>query len=53
MDIEAYKLELINFFYEYFAKSEVKIIQDAGHAVHIEKPKEFNRVIREFLKSLE
>jgi len=42
-----------NFFYEYFAKSEVKIIEDAGHAVHIEKPKEFNKVIREFLKSLE
>jgi pimeloyl-ACP methyl ester carboxylesterase len=32
-----------------FSKSEVKIIDGAGHAVHIEKYREFNNVVHEFL----
>lgn len=32
-----------------FGKSEVKIIDGAGHAVHIEKYREFNNIVHEFL----
>ena len=32
-----------------FSKSEVKIIDGAGHAVHIEKYREFNNLIHEFM----
>lgn len=32
-----------------FNKSEVKIINGAGHAVHIEKYQEFNNIVHEFL----
>ena len=28
-----------------------KVIQGAGHAAHIEKPKEFNKIVRDFLRN--
>jgi len=33
--------------------SELKVIADAGHMVMLEKPEEFNKILREFLSSIE
>ena len=33
-----------------FDKSEFKVINGAGHVVHIEKHKEFNNIVYDFLK---
>ena len=33
-----------------FPHATREIIQGAGHAVHIEKPKEFNKIVYRFLK---
>ena len=33
---------------EYFEDLEIKILEDCGHFLHIEKPDEFNEVLLNF-----
>jgi len=37
--------------YKFFPHATIKIIQGAGHAAHIEKPHEFNKIVYDFLQS--
>lgn len=41
------------FMREKIPNSKISVIEDAGHMPNLEKPTEFNRVVEEFLKTLE
>jgi pimeloyl-ACP methyl ester carboxylesterase len=47
---KAYNLDQIETLKNNIPNSNLKIIRDCAHNVHLEKPDEFNRVVEEFLK---
>ena len=47
---KAYNFNQIEALSNNIPDSDLKVIKDCSHNVHLEKPDEFNRIIREFLK---
>ena len=47
---KAYNFNQVETLNNNIPNSELKVIKDCSHNVHLEKPDEFNRIIKEFLK---